>query len=292
MNNQLLILPFDHRNSFKRDLLGKTDGLNTKEISQVKNLKQIIFDGFLGVFNRQKLDDNLGILVDEEFGAKILKQARKHRAVVCLSVEKSGEKEFKFEYSNSFGEHIQKFKPDYVKALVRYNPLNKEINQRQLLRLQKLNSFCQKNNYFLMIELLVPPTEYDFKKAKSLEIYDNKFRVKRTVGAIKEIKRQIKVDVWKLEDFDSAGWKKVIRATGRSAKIICLGGGESKKAVSESLLVASKFSQVIGFAIGRTIFLQTLKDFQHQKITQEQAVKRITANYGYFVKVWRKFKHY
>ncbi|NCN07329.1 DUF2090 domain-containing protein [Candidatus Falkowbacteria bacterium] len=290
MDKQLLILPFDHRSSFSKNILGISGKLNLKQKKEISDLKKIIFEGFLTVYKKYDIKDYFGILVDEEYGLSVLKQAKKNKAIVCLPVEKSGQKELKFEYGSAFGLHIKKINPDYVKVLVRYNPLNKEVNKKQLARLKTLGDFCAKNNYKIILELLVPPTEYDLKKSKTEDKYNNTLRLKRSVGAIKEIKKFLAVDTWKLEYFSQAGWRKIIRTVGKNSKIILLGRGENKAVVDGWIEDAAGFSQIVGFAIGRTIFLEELKKYHAGKITKKTAILKISNNFDYFVKLWAKHK--
>ncbi len=290
MDNQLLILPFDHRSSFSKNILGISGKLNLKQKKEVADLKKIIFEGFLTVYKKYQSQNYFGILVDEEYGLSVLKQARKIKAIVCLPVEKSGQSELKFEHGKSFGRHINKIQPDYVKVLVRYNPLNKEVNKKQLERLSELGVFCHKNNYKIILELLVPPTEYDLKVAKTEDHYNNKLRLKRTVGSIKEIKKVLDIDIWKLEYFSRPGWKKVIAMTGKKSKIILLGRGEDKTVVDGWIKDAASFPQIIGFAIGRTIFMEELKKYVAGQINKKTAVKKIGDNFDYFVQLWVKSK--
>ena len=47
------------------------------------------------------------------------------------SPPRSGSDEFDFEYGDEFGEHIKAFDPTFCKVLVRYNPGDAALNQRQ-----------------------------------------------------------------------------------------------------------------------------------------------------------------
>ena len=50
----------------------------------------------------------------------------------CVSVEKSGQPEFDFEYGDDFGRGIQEAGPTFAKTLVRYNPdRDSGMNQQQ-----------------------------------------------------------------------------------------------------------------------------------------------------------------
>ena len=63
-----------------------------------------------------------GILVDEQFGAAILRDATAHSYTSACPAEKSGQEEFDFEYGEEFAKHIEAFNPTFCKVLVRYNP--------------------------------------------------------------------------------------------------------------------------------------------------------------------------
>ena len=75
-----------------------------------------------------------GALVDEQFGgpARVPEEAKARGIKLAMPVEKSGQKEFDFEYGDDFAAHIERYDPDFSKVLVRYNPDgDAEMNQRQ-----------------------------------------------------------------------------------------------------------------------------------------------------------------
>jgi len=274
MENKLIILPFDHRSSFLKDILNKP------QKSRAREMKKMIFEAFLSVIKNKK---DFAVLVDEELGSDILINAKKLGIKICLPVEKSGQKELKLEFGNKFKEHIDKFNPDYVKILIRYNHHNTDINKRQLKVLKKLNEL----NYKIILELLVPPTPQE----SLLPNYDKKIRYINTMKAIEEINEAINVNIWKLEGFNKKQWEGIIKKTNKGSKIIFLGRGEDKKKVSNWMESASHFKEIIGFAIGRTIFLEPLKDYENNKISREEAVEKIKLNFEYFLNLWNTKKN-
>jgi len=274
MENKLIILPFDHRSSFLKDILNKP------QKSRAKEMKKMIFEAFLLVAKNKK---DFAVLVDEELGSDILIDAKKLGIKICLPVEKSGQKELKLEFGNKFKEHIDKFNPDYVKILIRYNPHNTDVNKRQIKVLKKLNEL----NYKIILELLVPPTPQE----SLLPNYDKKIRYINTMKAIEEIKEAINVDIWKLEGFNKKQWEDIIKKINKGSRIIFLGRGENKKKVSNWMESASHFKEIIGFAIGRTIFLEPLKDYENNKISREETVEKIKLNFEYFVNLWNTKKN-
>ena len=71
-----------------------------------------------------------GVLVDEQLGTEVVDSAKSDGLVVLMPIEKSGLRVFELEYGDRFAEHIEKFDPDFFKALVRYNPLDDETVRR------------------------------------------------------------------------------------------------------------------------------------------------------------------
>jgi 5-dehydro-2-deoxygluconokinase len=260
MKKELFILPFDHRTSFVRDILGQKT-ISRKTDEKIRELKQMIFDGFLlSVKNKDK--GSFGILVDEKFGEKILREAKKKNITIAVPVEKSGTKELKLEYGNNFKNHVNKFGPDYVKVLVRHNPKDKG----QLKILKKINDFAQKEKYEIILELLAPPN--------------------KRIETIKELMKAIDVDIWKLEGADKKLWLDIFKVLNKNSRVIVLGRGENKARVEKWLKQAKSFPKVIGFAIGRTVFAKPLINYSKGKISKEKAVRQISENFNHFLKLW------
>ena len=72
----LYVLPFDHRASFETGLFGFKPPLTRAQTAMVAAGKQVVYDGFKLALTRGAPAKAAGILVDEEFGAAILRDAR------------------------------------------------------------------------------------------------------------------------------------------------------------------------------------------------------------------------
>ena len=92
------------------------------QTAQVAAAKQVIYDAFRAAIRAGVPEQKAGILVDEQFGAAILRDVRAHGHSTPYPAEKSGQAEFDFEYGEDFAEHIEAFRPTFCKVLVRYNP--------------------------------------------------------------------------------------------------------------------------------------------------------------------------
>ena len=115
----LYILPFDHRGSFQTKLFGWTGTLTIHQTAQIAASKQVIYDGFRVALQAGVPEQKAGILVDEQFGAAILQNARMRGYTTACPSEKSGQEEFDFEYGDEFAKHIEAIQPTFCKVLAK-----------------------------------------------------------------------------------------------------------------------------------------------------------------------------
>jgi myo-inositol catabolism protein IolC len=298
MDKKLYVLPFDHRGSFIKMFGFSEKTLTENQTRILVDYKHVIYESFLAALEMGVQKEDAAILVDEQFGSKIQEEAMVAGITRMLTTEKSGLDEFDFEYGNDFGAHIEKFKPDYVKVLVRYNPEgDKAGNTRQIGRLKMMNDFCHSNKYGFLFELLAVPTEKQLAElGGDKEKYEKTMQGKVMKEAIKEIQDGgIDPDVWKLEGLENfEDMRQVVeqaRANGRdNVGVVVLGRGESDAKVRIWLSVAVSIPGVIGFAVGRTVFKQPLTDYHNKILTREQAVETIAKNYKEFVDLFESSK--
>jgi 5-dehydro-2-deoxygluconokinase len=71
----LYILPFDHRHSFITGVFHWQDALTADQVANIVAGKQVIYDGFNAAIADSAVRDRAGILVDERFGAAVLRDA-------------------------------------------------------------------------------------------------------------------------------------------------------------------------------------------------------------------------
>src|SRR5437879_10036189 len=109
----LYVLPFDHRASFSKHMFGWEGPLSQKQTAEIAAAKQVIFDAFKAAVAGGVSKDRAGILVDEQFGAAILRDAQKQGYITACPAEKSGQDEFDFEYGPDYARHIEQFNPTF-----------------------------------------------------------------------------------------------------------------------------------------------------------------------------------
>ena len=290
---ELLVLPFDHRGSFQEKMFGIHGKPTEEQTKYIASFKTLIYEGFQKAVKTGLPKDKMSVLVDEQFNAEVIRRAKEDGVTLCICVEKSGQEEFDFEYTD-WQAHLDKVNPQIVKVLVRYNPEGDPImNKRQAGKLAELSRHLDNTGRAFMFELLVPATKEQLTKVKEdKKLYDVEIRPTLMVRAIQELQKAgIEADIWKLEGLDHkedfARVCEAARAGGReNVGCIVLGRGENEQKVREWLTVGANVPGVIGFAVGRTVFWEPLKGFKENKLTQEQAVEQIAKTYTGFCRLW------
>ena len=290
----LYLLPFDHRQSYVTEMFHLEPPLDATQRDQVIDTKQLIYEGFRQALTEGVPLDAAGILVDEQFGAAILRDARQRGWVTALSVERSGTDEFEFEYGADFAIHIEAFDPTFAKVLVRYNPDgDPALNLRQLGRLKQLSGYCRRSQRKLMFELLVPPTVDQLARAGGdKDSFDRQTRpllMQQTLRLLQDA--GIEPDVWKVEGLDShADGERMVQIARRGGReqvaCIVLGRGADEARVRRWLTVAAGVPGFIGFAVGRTSFWDAVAGYRAQALTRAEATTQIAGRFREWVDVF------
>jgi myo-inositol catabolism protein IolC len=294
-DGKLYILAFDHRGSFQKKMFGIQGDPTPEETETISDAKRLIFEGMLEAVARGAEPGATGVLVDEQFGSDIPQRARENGLKLAMPVEKSGQDEFDFEYGDDFGEHIEKFDPDFSKVLVRFNPEGEAaMNERQLERLKRLSDWLRASDRRFLFELLVPATEEQLSRVGGdSDRYDAELRpelMRRAIAAIQDA--GIEVDVWKIEGVDERDDAAMLAEQTRSGsgregvKCVVLGRGASTEKVDQWLQAAAPVDGYVGFAIGRSIWWDALKAFLDNSLARDAAAEQIAENYLRFARVY------
>jgi 5-dehydro-2-deoxygluconokinase len=292
----LYLLPFDHRASYISGLFGLKEPLNVEQMVTIANSKQVIYAGFQRAIADQMPKDRVGLLVDEEFGAAILRDAVSKGYITVASVEKSGQEEFEFAYGEDFAQHIEAFHPTFAKVLVRYNPEGDvSLNQRQTGRLKRLSDYLHQEQTLFMFELLVPASPMQLEQFEGdTNAYDLELRPRLMMQTIQALQDAgVEPDVLKVEGLDHqedcVKLVEIARRGGRnSVGLIVLGRGAERGRVVHWLKTAASVPGFIGFAVGRTSFWQPLVDVEAKRISQEEAAIRIARNFEEWIRIFEE----
>ena len=295
-SNELYILAFDHRGTLTKGLLGVEGRQPTvDEESRVSSMKDIIFDGFIEAKNSGISGGDPAILVDETFGLQVQQKAKEMGIKYAAPVEKSGQKVFDFEYGDAFGEKIIEVDADFIKILVRWNP-NDDIETREVQgkRIKILSDWIEENERKFLLEFLVPATDEQLESVDGDQSrYDSEIRPKLAVQVVEEMREKgADPDIWKIEGLDTKeDCEKVatsIKDGGREDVIaVVLGRGANDEKVNQWLRAGSSVDGYKGFAIGRSIFWNSLKGWHEDQKSREEAVSEIAESYLSFISVYQ-----
>ena len=295
-DGKLYILAFDHRGSFQKKMFG-IEGEPTPEQTQtIADAKHLIFEGMLVTVERGLDAQASGVLVDEQYGGDIPRQARERGLKLAMPVEKSGQDMFDFEYGDEFGEHILKFAPDFSKVLVRYNPEgDAEDNREQARKLKRLSDWLDEHDPKFLFELLVPATPAQLEVVGGdSDRYDAELRPDLMRRAIEELQDAgVEPDVWKIEGVDDRSDDEMLAQTTRrggrdGVACVVLGRGASAEKVDHWLEQAAPVEGFVGFAIGRSIWWDPLKSSLARELPRTDAAEQIADNYLHFIRIYEE----
>ena len=245
----------------------------------MRDAKLVMYEGA-----RQAIETGLrtgrpGVLVDEALGADVAHRAKADGFTLVMPIEKSGRKLFELEYGDQYAEHVAAFDPDFLKALVRFNPEDDPRERAtQLERLAAVSEWTSRTGRRWLIELLVPANQAQLTKSGDQAAYDRDVRPDLTVQAIVQFNEGgVHPTIWKLEGYETTeGAEKVLRAVAREtswpAECIVLGRDAPLEQVEHWLDVAAPLSGFAGFAVGRSIWEDALKDLLAGRTERSRAV--------------------
>jgi 5-dehydro-2-deoxygluconokinase len=261
----LMALAIDHRAQFE------SMGMPSERIEQFKLLA---VDAALRVANGRA---GFGMLLDSTYGQKALYKAAKAGLWIGRPVEKPGSRPLDLEQF-----HLAEWPVIHtVKCLCFYHPDDDaELKARQERELARVHDAARAAGRELLIEIIA---------GKHGALADG------TVAAVlsRLYALGLKPDWWKLEPQKSpAAWRAIEQAI-RDHDPYCRGvvmlGLEAPEAeLASAFRMASGSKLVKGFAVGRTIFAGAADRWLSGKMTDQDAVAAMAANFETLVSEWTK----
>lgn len=268
------ILPFDHRSGLAKEIMETAYPFSPADRVRAQELKQIIYEGFLEVYGDGHGSDVLGVLIDEETGARILHDTHAKGIMHMLTLEASGEPALRLQYGEQSSQRLRVLGASLGKVLLRFSE-KPQKNDRQLQTLQTLHAQLARAGQRLLIELL-----------STGSVEEREDFLLHTIATAEEM--GIVPEFWKVEGLASEdAWKRVRRVLNASSGLLLLGRGEDRASVEEMIRVAAKSGTVDGFAIGRTLFANELREVVAGKKKRATAVQTIADNFRSMITLWK-----
>jgi myo-inositol catabolism protein IolC len=270
-DDPLFILAMDHRESFGRTLFDvKDDDPDRAERAAMMSAKQLIFEG-LQTALPSVTSGRAGVLVDERYGQNVIDAVKDGRQplVLAVPIEASGHEWFTLEWGDQWLEHIETVKPDYAKVLVRDNPeFDAAQREGQFDRLAQVSSALREAGVPLLYELLVPATDAQLERVGGdTAVYDRDIRPGLVSKVIADNQaHSVEPTLWKVEGLETveAAWQvaEQAQAGGRRTDLIVLGRDAPAERLDHWLEVASQVAPFVGFAIGRSIWEDAVREYE------------------------------
>ena len=269
----LFILAMDHRASFGKTLFDvKDDNPDPDQIAAMKSAKMMIFEGLRAALPAVTYG-RAGVLVDERYGQGVIDAVKGGTSVqpveLAVPVEASGHDWFTLEWGYQWLEHVEAIRPGYAKILVRDNPdFDAAEREQQFERLAQVSDGLRSIGVPLLYELLVPATKAQLGRAgDDPGAYDHDIRPGLVAQVIADNQAHgVEPTLWKVEGLETVEAAQQVaeqaRAGGRSTDLIVLGRDAPAERLDHWLEVASQVSAFVGFAIGRSIWEDAVRDYE------------------------------
>ena len=290
----LLILAMDHRASFGRTLFAVVDDQPTEpQREAMKAAKMLIYSGLKLAIADLPIG-HAGVLVDERYGQAVIDAARATAVVLAVPIERSGRDWFELDWGEQWLEHVRRISPDYVKVLVRDNPgFSSEEREAQLARLRRVSQALSAEGVPLLYELLVPATEAQLAAVGGdAGVYDRDVRPELTTKVIADNQQAgVEPTIWKVEGLETAPAAQAVvaqaRAGGRTdVDAIVLGRDAPAERLAHWLDIAAPIEGFVGFAIGRSIWEDTIRAHLAGSVDDATAARQIAERYLEFAHRW------
>lgn len=286
-SNSLYILPCDHRDIL-RGLWNKHEPRGFVNGDQwVTYAKGVVLDGLLLAVAGGIDPRHVALLMDEELGAPVLERARDNQIVRFVPVDDGTVGPFVIQYGSNFPIHVERVAPDFVQALINYNPASPDAPD-QAQRIAPLLDWLKGKDWRFMLELQVLPTAEQVAQRGRVSwiVSERPALIRRAISELKSM--GARPDVWKLEPMPTpkeyAKTVEAMRADGQDhAVAVVLGGGASIEAVDASLESCANVPGFVGFAVGRSVWAEGVEGLARGDLTADAAAKAIAGTFSHFV---------
>jgi myo-inositol catabolism protein IolC len=298
-DDPLFIMAMDHRASFGKTLFDvKDDNPDQDQVAAMKSAKRMIFEGLRAALPAVTYG-RAGVLVDERYGQDVIDAARAggQPIVLAVPIEASGHEWFTPEWGDQWLEHVEAIRPDYSKVLVRDNPdFDPAEREQQFGRLAQISSGLRGIGVPLLYELLVPATAAQLDRAgQDAYAYDRDLRPGLVVHVIADNQAHgVEPTLWKVEGLETVEAAQQVaeqaKADGRRTDLIVLGRDAPADRLDHWLEVASQVSAFVGFAIGRSIWEDSVRAYEASDRGEAAASagrSQIAERYLGFVARWK-----
>lgn len=277
VSTPLMVLAFDHRRQLE-DLAISIEPA-AKRISEFKSL---VCRAAEKIADERGSAANLGMIVDERYGEAVLAKMTARGWWLGRPVEVPASKPVEFDPRNNIGLPILKWPRSHVvKCLVFYHPEDDlELRLQQEERVRELHADCGALGRELLLEII---------SSRSGRVVTDS-----TVPNV--LRRFYNLGIfpawWKLESQSDAAWQELSGVIERYDPlchgVLMLGLDASEKEMKKSFWVAGKHPICKGFAVGRSIFGESARQWFNSECDDDTVIRQVADNYRTMIKFWQE----
>lgn len=273
--SEVCALAFDHR----RQLLEMTEQAGA-DPRRIPRFKQLVAEAFLGEAQALGLQGSAGVLVDDRFGRDTLDQLTGRGLWIARPVEEPGVAPLRFEAGDNIGLRLRQWPREHVvKCLVPYtshfDPAQRPLQER---RVRQLYEACALTGHELLLEL-VPRQTPGALGEEAADLMAHYY----SIG--------VHPDWWKLPPPDEPAWERISAMLDEHDPycrgVLLLGMEADEAALRQGFEAARGRRWCKGFAVGRSIFADSARDWLAGEIDDRDAISRVARRYRRIVELWR-----
>lgn len=265
----LRVFAFDHRAQF--------EAMEGAAADRIGAFKGLCLEAALGVADGR---DGYGVLCDHRLGRDALHAAAGTGLWIGRPVEAPGARPLRLEIGDDFGSALAEWPSEHVvKVLCHYRPDDPEdLRAHQEATVKRLAEAARANSLDLLLEV-VPSKFGPVDEATTAAAVERFY----AVGVFP--------DWWKLEPMASdEAWRRtcgVIDANDPHCRgVVVLGLDAPPDDLRASFRVAARHHRVKGFAVGRTIFSEAARAWMAGRMSDREAVARMSGNFSRLCEAW------
>ena len=272
---KLYILAFDHRGSFQKKFFGIEGEPDPEQTAMIADAKHLIFEGMQRAVAEGADASVTGVLVDEQFGGSVPEEAQRAGPQARDAGRALRPEHVRLPVRRATSASTSKAStPTSPRCWCATTPTATSRKTRATGQAEaplRLASLQAAQVPVRAARAGRGPPSYSRSKA-STERYDAELRPELMRRAIAEIQDAgIEVDIWKIEGVDERSDCEMLVAqarTGGRDGVVCVvfGRGADDAKVDHWLEQAAPVDGFVGFAIGRSIWWNPLKEYVDGKI--------------------------
>ncbi|MBP3730747.1 MAG: 5-dehydro-2-deoxygluconokinase [Mailhella sp.] len=270
--NDLAILAFDHRAVLEE--LAEKHQRGAKDIAR---FKELVYQGALKV-QAESSPMQVGILADDTHGLDVLLDSNKHPLWVGRCIEKTGAPALEFEGLPDVGSTLSSWPENHVvKCLLKVNENSgAAIEAEQKKQLERLFCATRETGHDLLLELIAEGKDRDSLLLRWMEDCYG-------MGVFP--------DYWKLQaPEDPQTWHSIAACIEKEDPycrgVLLLGFNSPAEELRLQFSAIPRDVRMLGFAIGRSIFLEAAEKWFAGSCTDENVAENVAEKFRILITAW------